>query len=247
MRWSSEVALLFSQEAGVGGNVVSQIVDSAVQRGIFDQDMYTRHGVLTSASIQENYLAAVKRRKKFEFKTPYRLVQIDQKPYNACNSSDNASTNDENVCKTSIDREIDKIDIERDARAEARSAPAAAIFGEIGELYTSNISAAPSVAECKAMAAWAATYPAWAIKYAIEQAAQAGKKFPQYVNAILRRIKADGITDPMQLRKQPSGNGAALRDIAERDYANRHQYTQKDYEAMYTDIFAGREDDHARE
>lgn len=228
---------------------VLQVIPFLAECNLLSSELM-QENVLTSVGIQHRYLYATKRRSTSI--SEYNL--LGEGLITAPNSQVTVTETQVIATETKViadnnahkGKEIER-KVNREENAHTRDPLPAAISGEIGELYKSNISAAPSVADCTAVAAWVATYPAWAIKYAIEQAAQAGKKFPGYIQAILTRIKKDGITDPMQLRKQPSGNGAALRDIAERDYANRHQYTQKDYEAMYTDIFAGSEDDHARE
>ena len=47
-KWGRDVALLFAQENGVGGNVVQEVVRICLQRGIFDQAMFKEHGILTS-------------------------------------------------------------------------------------------------------------------------------------------------------------------------------------------------------
>ena len=62
--WTNEVALLFSRECGVGGNVVSEILAASIKRGIFDKTLYDKYQILTSAGIQKRYFDAVSRRKK---------------------------------------------------------------------------------------------------------------------------------------------------------------------------------------
>lgn len=53
--WDADVALLFARKNGVGYNVVSEIVNVALSRGIFDATMYERYGILTSHGIQLRY------------------------------------------------------------------------------------------------------------------------------------------------------------------------------------------------
>lgn len=60
--WSQEVALLFSKTTGEGRNVVSEIIASALKRGIFDKDLYDKFEILTSQKIQQQYFNIVKRR-----------------------------------------------------------------------------------------------------------------------------------------------------------------------------------------
>ena len=37
-KWTKEIALLFTKENGLNGNVVLRIIKSAIYRGIFDKD-----------------------------------------------------------------------------------------------------------------------------------------------------------------------------------------------------------------
>jgi len=73
--WTEEVALLFSRtRCGLGGSVVSEIVNAAIKRGIFDKSMFDKYGILTSTGIQKRYFEAVSRRKCVNIKKQYLLV-----------------------------------------------------------------------------------------------------------------------------------------------------------------------------
>lgn len=74
IEWTEEVALLFSRRAGVGGNVVSQIVEASIRRGMFDKEIYDKYRVLTSKGIQKRYFEAVSRRKVLEVDSNILLV-----------------------------------------------------------------------------------------------------------------------------------------------------------------------------
>lgn len=72
--WTDEVALLFGRSIGLGGNVVSEIVNAAVKRGIFDKNMFDKYQILTSKGIQERYFEAVSRRKCVNVNKTYLLI-----------------------------------------------------------------------------------------------------------------------------------------------------------------------------
>ena len=95
--WNEDVALLFSRQNGVGGNVVSEIIKSALKRGIFDKNLYDKFGVLTSKGIQKRYLEATKRRLKVDIKSQYLLINTAQKYKNVNILSENVYIEDENV------------------------------------------------------------------------------------------------------------------------------------------------------
>lgn len=95
--FTNEVALLFSHEVGLGGNVVSEIVSAAVRRGIFDKKMFEEYRILTSEGIQERYLEAVSRRKNVEVKKQYLLLKCANFPKNVYILSENAYISEENA------------------------------------------------------------------------------------------------------------------------------------------------------
>ena len=66
--WSQDVALLFADENSVGHNVVSEVIEEALRRGIFDKDLYDKYGVLSSVEIQEIFFEATRRRKNLKIK-----------------------------------------------------------------------------------------------------------------------------------------------------------------------------------
>ncbi|WP_293969759.1 DUF4373 domain-containing protein [uncultured Ruminococcus sp.] len=98
--WTKEVALLFARKCGVGGNVVSEIVASALKRGIFNNDLFNRYEILTSRGIQKRYFEAVSRRKQIEVKNEYLLIKVAQYSKNTDNNSDNVDINSINDVKS---------------------------------------------------------------------------------------------------------------------------------------------------
>ena len=96
--WTREVALLFSRRVGLdGGNAVSEIVSAAIERGIFDRDLYERYNVLTSSGIQRRYLEAVSRRKKVTLKSEYLLLCHADLPKNVDISGENVNISQKNA------------------------------------------------------------------------------------------------------------------------------------------------------
>lgn len=74
IEWTTEVALLFARKVGLGGGVVSEIVEAAIRRGMFDKEKYDKYRVLTSRGIQKRYFEAVSRRKFLEVDANILLV-----------------------------------------------------------------------------------------------------------------------------------------------------------------------------
>lgn len=91
--WDDDVALLFSRNNGVGGNVVSEVINACLRRGVFDCEMYKRCSILTSKGIQKRYLEAATRRKNIDWKNDYLLISIPTENINVDNNAVNVSNN----------------------------------------------------------------------------------------------------------------------------------------------------------
>ena len=78
IEWTEEVALLFARKVGLGGSVVSEIIEASIRRGMFDKEKYDKYHVLTSKGIQERYFEAVSRRKTIEVDYNILLVNVAQ-------------------------------------------------------------------------------------------------------------------------------------------------------------------------
>lgn len=75
-QWDKDVELKFADDIHASVGFVSEIIRACLRRGIFDNDMYIKYGVLTSIEIQENYFNAVKRRKKVKVIDEILLIEL---------------------------------------------------------------------------------------------------------------------------------------------------------------------------
>ena len=78
IEWTEEVALLFARRCGLGGSVVSEIIEASIRRGMFDKEIYDKYHCLTSRGIQKRYFEAVSRRKSLEVDYNILLVECAQ-------------------------------------------------------------------------------------------------------------------------------------------------------------------------
>ncbi|HLG26512.1 MAG TPA: conserved phage C-terminal domain-containing protein [Paenisporosarcina sp.] len=76
-KWTDDEALLFADENRTDYSLVKNVVQEAVERGIFNQELYEMHGILTSKGIQKRYKEAVRRRKEVEIMSEYLLIDDD--------------------------------------------------------------------------------------------------------------------------------------------------------------------------
>ena len=97
IEWTEEVALLFGHKVGVGGSVVSEIVEASIRRGMFDKEIYDKYRVLTSRGIQKRYFEAVSRRKNLEVDYNILLVNAAQIAKNASIQAVNVNILSENA------------------------------------------------------------------------------------------------------------------------------------------------------
>lgn len=97
IEWTTEVALLFAHKVGLGGGVVSEIVEASIRRGMFDKEKYDKYQVLTSKGIQKRYFEAVSRRKVLEVDYNILLVDVAQICPNANIQAKNVNIFSENA------------------------------------------------------------------------------------------------------------------------------------------------------
>lgn len=100
-KWDDDVALLFADRVCrmQGGGVVSEIVKCALRREFFDEGMFKKYGILTSASIQEYYFEAAKRRTSVKVHEEYLLLSDAEIPKNVNIIQKNVCRNEKNVCR----------------------------------------------------------------------------------------------------------------------------------------------------
>lgn len=104
--WNEGIALLFAtEEAHVDVATVEEIVDAALQYGIFDRDLYARYGILTSHGIQIRFFEAVKRRSSTKIIDEYLLVDVRQNNPYVSKISEIVCKNQEIACRDEQIRE----------------------------------------------------------------------------------------------------------------------------------------------
>lgn len=120
--WTNEIALLFAKKIGSNGNAVSDIVNAAVKRGIFDKTLYDKYQILTSKGIQKRYFEAVSRRKNVEVKGAYLLVNATDFLKNVSILKENADIFPENA-DISQQSKVEESRVEK-SREKESNAPA---------------------------------------------------------------------------------------------------------------------------
>jgi hypothetical protein len=107
IEWNEKRKLLFANSVGEPAGLIDEIVTRSFKWGLFDQDLFTQLGILTSSDIQKTYLDAAKRREKVEIIRDYSLCDISAfinciyVNRNAINDTDNEQSR---VEKSTVDK-----------------------------------------------------------------------------------------------------------------------------------------------
>lgn len=209
--WTKEVGLLFSRKLGfpVGDNSVSEIVETALKREIFSDDLFQRYRILTSRGIQTRYLDAVSRRKKVTMKEEYLLVPATHLPKNVDILSGNVYTfskNDDILQQRKEEREKERKREKTIEKEDSLSGDVFSTFEHCGFHITGYTK--------DELLDLTDHYSAeWVIE-AIKRAADRGKRSMGYVRAILSNWEVAGaIDDPQKPERKLSAEGREVREI----------------------------------
>ena len=187
IEWTKEVALLFARKLGVGGSVVSEIVEASIRRGMFDREKYDKYRVLTSKGIQRRYFEAVSRRKVLEVDYNILLVDVAQFCRNARIIAKNV-----NIC-------YENADISEQSKVKESKVKESKVLQEeesvatVMNLYMNCISSFPSPTVLEGIQVYLETMQSDVVCHAISIAAAEGKRNWSYINGILRRYASANI------------------------------------------------------
>lgn len=193
--WTNDVALLFGKSVGMGCDVVSEIVNASIRRGIFDKQLYNKYHILTSKGIQERYFEAVSRRKKVDVRKEYLLVKLDQNYKNVHILSENVNISSENAY-ISEQRKV-KESKEKEKKVERQPFPL--LSEKVISHYQENI--APLTATIMtSLDDWLNDVSEDVVIYAIDEACKHNKRNYKYIEAIIRNHFNAGRTTLAQVQ-----------------------------------------------
>ncbi len=182
--WTKDVALLFGKNLGFkpGDNVVSEIVEASIRRGIFDRNLYEKYQILTSRGIQKRYFEAVSRRVKVEVKAEYLLVQVEQNYKNVYIFKENVDISSENV-NISEQRKVEKRKVNK---SKVKETEAADVPQDLIDCYQNNISRNYITSmELDNLAFWCEKVEPAVIEWAISEAVSHNVRTWSYIKRIL--------------------------------------------------------------
>ena len=200
--WTNDVALLFSKKIGreLGGNVVSEIVNASIKRGIFDKEMYEKYQILTSAGVQKRYFSAVSRRKQINVKNEYLLVKVTH-------FSDDVNILSENVCNfgenaDNFKQRKEEKSKEKKSKLKKRKEAGSGAYARVISLLENAVGTLSERA-CEEVSMWIEECDVSVIEYAIEQASLNNKRSFGYIRAIVNRCIAERRTTRSDCENAP--------------------------------------------
>jgi len=78
IEWNKFRQNVFARKFNVDINIVSDVVDVALECGLFDEKLYKNYTILTSSAIQNRYLKAVSRRSNVDLVEEFCLIDINE-------------------------------------------------------------------------------------------------------------------------------------------------------------------------
>lgn len=208
--WTSEVALLFGRKAGLGGNVVSEIVAAALRRGIFDRTLYEKHRILTSAGIQRRYFEAVSRRRYVNVDRRYLLVDIGQYLKDAAIRWVSADMNPVNADNNPQRKQKERKQKERKEEKRKEDDARAQAMKRIADAYEASIGLMPRHVADQAGASLAKGVDPELIAKAIGLAAENNVRKWSYAAAILRDCERRGIRTLREFETERTERGKRI-------------------------------------
>ena len=215
--WTKDVALLFGKNLGFkpGDNVVSEIVEASIRRGIFDRNLYEKYQILTSRGIQKRYFEAVSRRVKVEVKAEYLLVQVEQNYKNVYIFKENVDISSENA-NISEQRKVEKSKVKK---RKVKETEAADVPQDLIDCYQNNISRnfITSI-ELDNLAFWCEKVEPAVIEWAIGEAVSHNVRTWSYIKRILENHFNAGRTTLAAVKS-----------------ASRNYSTEKEFDVYHSD------------
>ncbi|MCQ2743497.1 MAG: DUF4373 domain-containing protein [bacterium] len=213
--WNPEVVFMFTREhcPDVGVSTVSEIVSSAIRRGIFNQEIYDKFKVLTSKGIQERYLEATKRRNFQKIEDGFLLacgakniINVDNNPVNVDNNSEN--NNNKYINKSKVNN----------------SSCSSNTDNSVYKFYSENINPLPSITEIEEMKYWLDEVGIEEDMFieAIKTALMNNKRNMKYIVGILKNKVKQGIKT-----KQDYLNDEKIKGEIKNDGAKHNRSVEK--------------------
>ncbi len=221
--WTEEVVLLFSKDTLLSEGAVSEIVKAAVRRGIFSEELFEEHSILTSRGIQKRYVYGCSRKQKVELKKEYLLLEVDDLRKNVCIIDKNVNKNSKNahIQKQTKQDETRLYETRQDeTKQDGDSGGVFTIFEKCGFQITSHNVDELNVLSEKYTNEW--------LIEAIKRSADRGKRTISYIKGILSNWETAGAMDDTKKPDQDKGSTEAQKQAS----AEKRRQSEQEADAI---------------
>ena len=106
IKWDRELAEVFCKEEMLSRDKVDRVIDSCINNGVFDKEIYEKYSVLTSRNIQCKYLKYTHRRVNSYIVKEYSLIEAKDisvtETENICNRNVISAAETDNICNRNV-------------------------------------------------------------------------------------------------------------------------------------------------
>ena len=222
MIWSEDDGRLFALENNADYGVVSGVVEECLNRGIFDQEKFEQHSILTSKGIQERYLMMTEKRTGISIIDDYALLNVPEKIISVektgVSSPKTRVYDGRKYTKESKRKEIKEKETKRNKnktnnsplikkgdepewyyaeleKQERREQEQRSLYEcSLFDLFESELARTISSSECQRLAEWSEQYDDQLIRYALRESLIQGKRNFDYIDRILMNWNKAGYT-----------------------------------------------------
>lgn len=205
IEWSQDVELVFAHRNCESVNLVSEVVKDCLKRGIFNKEMYEKHGILTSKGIQERYLFMTSKRTSSKISDDYILLNEHKKTVKS--EKTNVFGEKTNVYYGKNTTKESKVNKSKVNKSKYCNNAASTVF----EIFENEFGRPLSQMEYEMLISLQKEHSSDLIKRALKEAVMNNAKNFKYIQAILNSWKTAGIktVDEAEEQIQRFKNGNA--------------------------------------
>ncbi len=76
IHFGTDIFLLIKKRISIDIKVIKDCIDSCINRGIFDKDLFSKFGILTSKAVQKRFFDVINRKKEVHYKSEFLLIDV---------------------------------------------------------------------------------------------------------------------------------------------------------------------------
>ncbi|MDL4842809.1 Lin1244/Lin1753 domain-containing protein [Aquibacillus rhizosphaerae] len=192
IEWDEKKAKIFSRKNLFDLDVVNDVINTCLEEGLFNNNLFEEHQILTSKGIQTRYVEATTRRKNVLIYKEFFLIDVNELPnnnltlVNVCINHNSTNENDDISTQSKVKESKEKV---KESKAEEIEEPAA---DDAIVFYQENFGVIrPAMSEI--LLAWIKDSGEAMVIKAMDKTLKQNKSSWSYVEGILRKWNEKGI------------------------------------------------------